>query len=202
MKKKWLFAIFLTLLLCVNVMSEDNSKHWLFVHSGISFPMSPESFKDGYKEACDIGGGYGFNLSPKISLVVNLNYKQFQSKEKYWMYINDDNENMYYKASILSIFCDLRYNLNRKRLSPYLLAGAGLTVIDRLGGLLYMAIASPQIDGRTVNFCMGGGFGLTYKINSKWNVFIESRYTTIYFFEEEGNYAGYLPICLGFSLDI
>lgn len=202
MFKKILFTVLLTVLLCMNVLSEDNSKHWLFVHSGISFPMSPQIFKDDYKKACDIGAGYGFNLSPKISLVGNLNYKQFQSKEKYWMPWKDFDEEKQYKANVFSSFCDLRFNLGQKRLQPYFLASAGLTLVYRCGGFLYKVDANHSKRGTTIRFGIGGGFGLNFKINRKWNVFIESRYTTICFFEEEGNYAGYLPIFLGISLDI
>jgi hypothetical protein len=168
----------------------------------MSFPISPEGFKDGYKNAIDIGGGFGFNLSPKISLLGNLNYKRFQSKEKYWMLWKEYDEEKHYKATVISLFCDLRFNLNRKRLYPYLLVSAGLTVIDRLGGFLYKVDANHTIDGTTIRFGFGGGFGLNFKINNRSNLFFESRYTTICFYENDGNFVGYLPVRLGLSFNI
>lgn len=204
--KKILICVLALIMGCGFLNAEKKSKFSLFVHSGASFPAYPEGFNNFYNSSFNVGTGFGVALSSRLTLQTAANFYCFYPREAYskYIYFGDSRIELpgkgFYQGdhffAFYNILAELKFTLNDHRLSPYLIAGAGVSIRRRVVGG-YIGIDGSYLDiGTSVFYSVEGGIGLEYHIVKDITVFMEV--STIYsFFKKENGKTGAIPIKIG-----
>ncbi|MCK4764353.1 MAG: outer membrane beta-barrel protein [Candidatus Aminicenantes bacterium] len=188
MTKIILMILLMMALLNISLVSKEESTHWIFLNSGVSFPKPTAG-----TQSLSIGAGFGFKLSPKFGLQGSLDYMSYKDKN-----IRANS------ASLFSLLIDAKYRFNNKPLTPYLLGSAGLNLVHRTDP--YFSPIFPEISEKDKIMCavFGGGVGLNLKLSKKINLYVEQRILLL-LFEEKKNKIGagvYFPMRFGVLLDL
>ena len=131
--RKTLFTVLIFLLFNPFMFAQENSGLKYYIHSGITKPLSPEDFSDGWRAGANLGFGIGKMVSKQIELSGTLIYSylpfnrnDFESTIDISDEIMDVNGN---PASCINISGNIKYlspPKNNSTLTPYIICRAGL----------------------------------------------------------------------------
>ena len=152
-------------------------------------------------------------LSPRWLIRTSLSYCSFYPRDKYekWLQIGDSiidiSQWKWYQGdhfdSFYSLMLDVKYVMMKTRFSPYIIAGTGLMMERYVSGGSIMVGQEEKLYV-SLRGCLsfGGGLGLEYRLNHRFSMFIESRYS-FFFYEpwgEQGDQTkGIVPLKIGLS---
>ncbi|MCP4152607.1 MAG: hypothetical protein GY757_33030 [bacterium] len=203
--KNILFVIILLLTFGYS-SAEKKSKFNIFIQTGASFPTYPEAVADDFSPALNVGCGVGMALSSRFTLQVAVQYYSFKSKDEYARYITICGSLVelpgdgFYVGDLFHAFYNgivrLKFNALKSRLSPYLVAGAGVTVIRNPYGWYRGIEGRINLVGTSIYYIIEGGIGLDYRLNKNFRLFLEASDTLAFFKDRERNYAA-IPLKAG-----
>ena len=204
--KKFIVCVLASIMGCGFLIAEKKSKFSLFVYSGASVPAYPEGFNNFYNSSFNVGTGFGVALSSRLTFQAAANFYCFYPREAYskYIYFGDSRIELpgkgFYQGdhffAFYNIFAELKFAMNNRRFSPYLITGAGASVRRRVVGG-YIGIDGSYLDiGTSVFYSVEGGIGLEYHIDKEITFFLEAA-TTYSFFKKEGGNAGVIPLKIG-----
>ncbi|MCX6582822.1 MAG: hypothetical protein NT166_21815 [Candidatus Aminicenantes bacterium] len=208
--KKLTIAGVIILLSFMTVFGQSPSKFKLLLHSGVSFPSYPSrSFATFYNPALNFGAGISYQLSSKMSLILDFNHYRFVPKEKWCWYMSFDGGQTYIKLETPFYMGDFVYEFNdlildlkikplQKRFSPYFIFGGGVSY--RRNAITWAI----KDEGRKVYFTdsvyylVTTGLGLEYQLNKKIDMFLEVAYNYCFFTKKKYN-TGVTPLRIGIA---
>ena len=149
---------------------------------GLSMPMSPDYFKDGYKMGFHGNAQLGFNAFPKTEFLVNLGYHSLSA---------DFGDVTGYDGGTLSAILvggDLKFNLGvpTAPIKPFVFAGAGIAVLSMSD--LTTPFGTYTVDSENkFYFEIGGGVEFT-------QFFVRVKYVNV---ATEDDATALIPISVG-----
>lgn len=150
----------------------------LYVHGGAGFPSS-SNFNDAYQTGYNVGIGVGIPINSYVEGVVRGSYDNFGNDVSQL-----DNFQTYSATGNLK----LNIPVNRGRVMPYGLAGAG---IYRLG----------VEDAFESEFGLQFGAGFEFRTTSRFNLIVEPNYIVV-FDDVAGENTQYFPVRIGGALSL
>jgi hypothetical protein len=60
-----------------SAFAQDGPKVQIFGGGGLAVPVTPDVFKDGWKEGYDVGGGVGVRITNNVSIRGQVSYDRF-----------------------------------------------------------------------------------------------------------------------------
>ncbi|MCX6584933.1 MAG: outer membrane beta-barrel protein [Candidatus Aminicenantes bacterium] len=211
--RKLTIAVVIICLFSITALGKSSSKLNFFIHTGISIPSYPSLvFASFYDPAVNIGGGMNLQLSPKLSLTIDFNHYRFKANKIKDSHISSEVGDKSFITAPLSAelgdvksdFNDLVLNLKIKpfytikRLSPYFLAGAGVTFI-KVASYLIGNKGNDWYKSHSTRFLINAGFGLEYRISKDIDIFLEACYNYCFLTHQHMNI---IPLKLGVALGL
>jgi hypothetical protein len=184
MKKRVLFVLLLIVNLVLISEAAGNSRDF-YVNTVVVLPDISSRLN------CWPGIGLGYNFNSKWSIQASGIFKKNESKGE-----------RYYSAKFYSVFLDLKYRFNKKRLIPYLMISEGLIFINSKDVHTMPSGSKYELKDSDFWFSIGGGAGLRYRLNKKVSVFIESRGYLILYQSKGVRTSRFFPFVTGISLSI
>ncbi len=159
--------LFSLLLFIVNHTCIANEKPGgFYINGGVVIP----DFREGIKYFLPaLGIGYTFRNHPNWAVQLSLSHREFYK----------DEEDREFSSAFLGLLTDVRYRLcnGLNRVKPYLLGSTGMIKVH--------SDHRYKSEGRfkdrkftldSTDLCMGVGLGLTYSLNTRVNLFLETRF--------------------------
>lgn len=173
--------------------------------SGLSFPISPDTFADRWKSGFHIGGGvlYGLNLEQRVMVRTTASYQKLSPNTNQFLLdqgITNTSNRITVQSGSGSIW-SLALNLKitprgtEGRIIPYAIGGPALMRITQ--NITYVPQGSPQsqqFKETTSNMGWSLGLGLDFDMRSTLTLFAESQYTMV-FSDQAG--PRFIPIRMG-----
>jgi hypothetical protein len=178
------------LILCHTISPAKQFK--LFLNTGGSFATHPKFFRDDKKPCMIVGGGFGLELSKRLTIQASFNYCSFYPRDKYfkWLGIGDSFIDIshwnWYKGnhfeSFYNLMVDARYFILIGRVSSYIIGSMGY-IFER-----WVSGGSMDIfEGETLYItwrggpAAGAGLGIEYRFNRKFGIFVETQYNVFWY---------------------
>ena len=182
MKKLFILAVILAFTAMTASAQVPAKPFNIYGSAGITMPMSPDVFKDGWNMGFHGNAQLGFNAFPKTELLLNLGYHTFSA---------DFGDLTGYEGCTFSTILtgvDLKLNLGvpMAPIKPFVFAGGGLAVMS----FSDLTTTSGTISFDSENefyFEIGGGVEFT-------KFFVKLKYVSI---ATEGESTALVPISIG-----
>lgn len=201
--------IWIGILLVITGYSIAPAKNFkAFFHTGGTFPASPVAYTNYKAPSVSIGGGLSFDLSKHWTLRGSFLYSSLYSRDTYvkemqigdsiidisWMkwYMGGDFDSFYH------YMLDSVYYFNKKRVSPYVFAGAGFYYEKWVYGWTVSIGGSRDIFKIMGMLCLGVGAGAEINLEKEFGMFIEAQYIVNIPFRDIHTTKGILPVKPGF----
>ncbi|MCX6584906.1 MAG: outer membrane beta-barrel protein [Candidatus Aminicenantes bacterium] len=213
--RKVTIAGVIILLSCMTVLGQSTSKFKLFVYSGVTFPSYPSNgFASFFRPTQNCGVGLNYRLSPKLSLTLDFSHYQFQPKSKSgWDFNYNGHDIEFTKVPFPPSIIEVDYDRNdlllklklkpfqmQKRLSPYIIAGGGMTY-KRIEAYRDGLKSTSWYKSKSIDYLLTAGIGFDYRIENKIDIFMEACYNYS-FFEHKELTRGVIPLKLGIALGL
>lgn len=202
---KYLIAICLILTSFTISHAQYREGHMWVVSSGITLPMSPDSFADRWKSGYHIEGGilYSLNLEQRIMIKATASYQKLSPNTNAFLSdlgITNPNNRINVQngsGSIWSLALNLKITPRWTEgfLIPYALGGPSLMRVHQ--DITYTTqgnIQSQQLNQTTTDIGLSLGAGIDFDLPGEITLFAESQYTMV-FTQEAG--PRFIPIRLG-----
>jgi opacity protein-like surface antigen len=194
----------------------------LIMSTGIAFPEGQVDMDIMYKSVPAAGFGVGIELSPHVTAAATYNYQSFKlgyagrdyipfpidfggNQAILWSRPKNLQERHFF--SFHTVLAEVQYQLRKRSFSPYVNAGAGVSILRRLCGL-YFDYGKGEYELYTessTHFTIALGAGCLYRVNEKTGIFIEARkvicFNKAIFWMDNSDFA-YVPIRCGFFIRI
>ncbi len=207
---KMLLCCVLTVALCTTSVS-TKTESFLYVGSGIGFPLSPDEVTNQWKAGLLFNGAMGFMLNPTFEISGRVAYNTFPLDEEYLIkeleYIFGPLPGLRISGSTLSALqlgVDFKYVFPTKNeavgFKPYVFAGVGVAII-RVSDLTVSYgydSGTADIDGETKP-CLDFGFGSKVRVSSSVDFYFDGRYVLV--FTEDESF-GFFPVHVGLSIGV
>jgi len=219
MKKAILIVV--VLFFANNLLAQTKTS--VMLNTGLSIPASGEYFSEYWSSSYNFGAGFEFYLNSRLSLLGYIDYNNFsfdmqKAKDK----LKTTNQGEGGAAKILNLSANIKYHLNdlSQKISPYILAGFGFSIVSTAdliertsNGSYRSTISSESANALSINF----GFGVEFEVSPMISIFADARYIisftddSIINFTVSDNYnqdiepytlnenIGYLPLRVGVS---
>ncbi len=143
----------------------------IYASAGVTTPMSPDDFKDGWGTGYHANAQLGFNMYPKTEFVLNLEYHKFGADADFLEIAEGGDK------SVIMAGGDFKLNLGAPMvpIKPFLLVGAGIAVLSTSDVTIDVGpdIGTFSIDSENkLYYQIGGGIEFT-------NFFIRAKFVTI-----------------------
>lgn len=160
-----------------------SAKAILYVGGGASVPVAPDLFKDLWGVGYNVGGGIGFTLRKGLVLHPSVEYASHPLDEDAFL-ANIGASNIPgvsvrgVSVNTLHVHANLRAKLTDRRMSPYVLAGAGLIhlsasdITATVGG---QAVTQAFTETET-KLGFGLGAGLDVPLSERTGLFVEMKW--------------------------
>lgn len=202
---KYVIALFLSALLFSTSHAQYRAGHMWVASSGITFPISPDSFADRWKSGFHLGGGisYSLNLEQRVMVRATASYQKLSANTNATLsdlgIVNTSNRITVESGSgsILSLALNLKITPRWTEgfLIPYALGGPSLMRINQDVTFTPIGdIQSQQFSQTTTDIGWGLGVGLDFDLPNELTLFAETQYTMV-FTQEAG--PRFIPIRLG-----
>jgi hypothetical protein len=213
--RKLTIAGVIILLSCMTVLGQSTSKFKIFAYSGVTFPSYPsKGFASFFRPAQNCGVGLNYRLSPKLSLTLDFSHYQFQPKSKSgWRFDHDGYGITFTKVPFPPNFIEVDYDRNdlllelklkpfqpQKRLSPYIIAGGGITY-RRIEAYQAGFKSTSWYRSNAIHYLITAGIGFDYRIDNKIDIFMETCYNFSFYDHKQKN-RGVIPLKLGIALGL
>jgi opacity protein-like surface antigen len=183
---------------------EKNSS--LFLSGGASFPSKPKEFTDYWEMGFNVGGGFGFDLTPSLSILALAEYNNLPFNKD--QFLKDFGFSSYGislsggAASILTVTGSLKILLN---------PSSSASTVYVLGGIGFFQVSTSDIkvsyQGRTETaqgtkesaFSAHFGAGVDIPVGAETYIFLQGSYG-MGFTKDEGTY--YIPLKFGMRMKI
>ena len=217
------YKVFLMIIIISSfTLAQTVNKYDIYLSGGAGIPLSPKNFSDNWNLGYNIGGGWGMNLTPDLSVILSVDYNSFaanmsklfptDSVNKYALLITKSNSNASslhydltgYSINIFSVSLNAKYQLMTGPVIPYLVIG---------GGISNMSYSNIQINayyfgeeqsvttssGKPVqnSAFISGGAGIEFQLSETVNLFLEGKYCMGF---TSGGSTSYVPVKGGFSI--
>jgi opacity protein-like surface antigen len=202
---KYLITICLILTSFTISHAQYREGHMWVISSGVTFPMSPDSFSDRWKSGYHLEGGilYSLNLEQRIMIKATASYQKLTPNTNSFLTdlgISNPNNRINLQSgsgSIWSLACNLKITPRWTEgfLIPYALGGPSLMRVHQ--DVTYIsqgATQSQQFKQTTTDIGLSLGVGIDFDLPNTITLFFESQYTMV-FTQEAG--PRFIPIRLG-----
>jgi opacity protein-like surface antigen len=188
-------VFFIVFFLCCNpVNAQGESKFYFLLSGGIALPTAPDVFDEVWRTGVNLGGGVGYRVSHRFSVLARVNYDRFQPSEHRMIeYLEEEAGVDLYKfgpfefsgadASIVSVSGELKISVlgHSEKTVLYLIGGLGVahhSLRDVVMSLRYFEIKE-TIEGESETAaCVTFGGGVDVPLAGRFKVFVETRYQT------------------------
>jgi opacity protein-like surface antigen len=183
---------------------EKNSS--LFLSGGVSFPSKPKEFTDYWKMGFNVGGGFGFDLTPSLSILALADYNSLPFDED--QFLKDLGLSSYGislsggAASILTVTGSLKILLNPSSSAStvYVLGGIGFFQVSTSDiKVSYRGTTETAQGTKESAFSAHFGAGVDIPVAGETYIFLQGSYG-MGFTKDEGTY--YIPLKLGMRMKI
>jgi opacity protein-like surface antigen len=188
--------LFIGLILSSSILHADETKKPKFyLGTGMSFPASPLEFSQFYSPAKIIEIGVGTKLSSHFELRLKVSHQSIHLEDLFKAYLVMDYGNTWmlntYKPKITDRehfvafylgMVELKYAITQTRFSPYIVIGAGTSVIRRLYGVFTDEWKNIYHFETPVNayFAYSTGIGFDFQVNKKLSIYMEANLTNCF----------------------
>ncbi len=189
------------LTLTSNSIAQQQPKANLFVHVGISVPLSPHGFSDYWNPGVNFGAGIEYPVNPNTFLGGNFTYSRFNfDKNSFLSDLGLRGSGIWVSgasSTILSVLANLKLISQTKEsiVAPYFIMESGyfkITLESITAGFLgYTETIEGDSDTALV---ISLGMGLDLQLNEKSSFFIQIGYTTTI---AEDPQRSYIPFKVG-----
>jgi len=156
-----------------------------FINSNLIIPDVTEGLD------CFWGVGIGFILNSRLSIQGAGVFRNFKEKDE-----------GIFNTSLSGFILDLKYNLNNKRLCPYLLISEGIFIVNRKWIFKLPPEWTHESKHSDFYFGTGVGLGLRMRLNKLISAFIETRGYLILYENSRINIGGFYPFIIGLSINL
>ena len=202
---KYIIALCLSLLCITTSHAQYRPGHMWVASSGITFPMSPDSFADRWKSGFHLGGGilYNLNLEQRIMVRATASYQKLTPNTNSFLSnlgMTNTTNSIHVESgsgSILSLALNLKITPRWTEgfLIPYALGGPSLMRISQnITFIPQGSTQSQQFKQTSTDIGWGLGVGLDFDLPNEITLFAETQYTMV-FTQEAG--PRFIPIRLG-----
>jgi len=185
MRRLFLIIVFVLFILMLPGRGAESVEKGLFIDSFLMLPDVTEGWQS------FIGAGVGYKLSPRFCIQVGGIYRKYKEKEA-----------GIFNNSLYSVFLDLKYKLNRKRLSPYLLISEGIIVVNKKRILRLSPVHIYESKETDFYFSIGTGAGVRYDLTKKVSLYLEVRGYLILYENDGIRFGGFYPVTGGLSFEL
>jgi opacity protein-like surface antigen len=193
--KKSLLVLSILMVFALSASAQMPSKPFnLYAGGGLSLPMSPDGFKDGYKTGFHGYIGCGFNVMPTLQLMGKLEYHTLSADwAGYTLALGVDEEADGGTYTPLMFGVDGRWSFGVPAMParPYVLGGLGFAHLS-ISDIEYEG-GSMSFDSET-KFYFNIGGGVDFKITPVSSLFVQARWINI---ATEGDATAMIPITVG-----
>lgn len=183
----------LILFLCCNLaVAQEESKLHFLLNGGVTLPMAPDVFDEIWRKGVNLGGGVGYRLSHRFSVLARVNYDRFQPNKHGLIEFLEDEAPLFIfelgiselsgaDTSIFSVSGELKISVlgHSEKTSLYLIGGFGLahrSIQDVVMSVRYFEITE-TIEGESETAaCVTFGGGFDVPLAGRFRVFVETRY--------------------------
>ena len=172
----------------------------IFAYGGGSLPLAPSKFSDYWRPGYILGGGFGNDIRPNLSISLQLEYMKFP--------INNKKVKILYGASnlsggsasltMLSINWKARLEPKPKPFSPYILFGGGFIILQRSDLLVFYEDSYGNMESSSEGaLALDAGVGFEWISARNLGFFVDSRFIMGF---THGEQTRLLPIRMGILL--
>ncbi|MEE9553797.1 MAG: outer membrane beta-barrel protein [candidate division Zixibacteria bacterium] len=204
--RKIIITVIIMSVMISNVYSQGAERKIAFyANSGISGPLGPQGFKDGWGAGVTFGFAAGYKTTSKLILGIYADFNSFNFRDE--KLINDAGLQGYGigieggKSRITSYGFNARYYLDarKKEARPYLVFNIG--GINLTGSDIYVSYAGntfllAEWVGNETAMAVALGAGLEVYLSPKISLFADAKFSLAYTDEENTKY---LPVRIGLS---
>jgi len=201
-----IISVFVSLLILSFASLSQEKNNDFYIGAGLSFPSGPQIFSDYWKMGFNVGGGFGFPLSPSISLIGTIDYNNFAFDESGFLkalgYSNSGINVSGGSASIFTIDGNIKILLNTipKSTTPYIVCGVGFFSLSTADVTVSGGGSSVRVSGDSESaFSIQFGAGIDIPAGEAMNIYIEGKYGIGF---TKGENTAYLPLRAGIRMKI
>ena len=204
MRKSILGIIVLgVLLITASLAIAQEKKYEVVIGGGIGTPISPNDFTDAFNLGPDGRVGFGYFLTPQLTIGANVGLNRFGLDREYFLQQAELPTNSTIEIDGGNILVTEVAGVAKYYMMPqtragnfYLIGGPGMAVARISDFKATSGDTSVEIEGETdTNFMLTGGAGLTYRFSGAFKLFVEGRYSHI--FTGGGDDFSYTPVRVG-----
>jgi opacity protein-like surface antigen len=186
--------------------SQEEHKASLLFGCGVSFPSQPELFSDYWDMGFNLNAGFGFHLSPRLTLEGTVEYNNFAFDDE--QLLNDLGASGYGitieggSATIFSVLAGLKANLlpPDRPVSPYFIGDIGVLNLSTDDVTVSAPGVNMKIKGDSESaFTMVLGAGVDITAGESTTVFLQIAYGLG--FTEHDN-TNYVPLKAGLRVNL
>lgn len=202
---KYLITLCLLCITCTTAQAQYREGHMWVASSGLTFPISPDSFADRWKSGFHIGGGilYNLNLEQRVMVRATASYQRLSPNTNQILsdlgVVNTENRITVQSGSgsIWSLALNLKITPRWTEgfIIPYALGGPALMRVSQdVTFVPQNTTQSQQFSQTATDIGWGLGVGLDFDLPNELTLFAESQYTMV-FTQDAG--PRFIPVRIG-----